>query len=608
MVFGFDVRSYETGKIVGTARGARIETIGVEMLLFSHLGNRTVTTRHRANHPRIVDRIIIPEIVLLNGREYTVTEIVPSGFLSNNLLNHVSLPNSITRIGNNAFLPHTELSWTNNRESFSFAPQEFGFENQYFTNPRTTIHNLNGLNANIRRQRTAFNPNENLMVLSANRERACPTYGAFFEFRTPSQSFNRLEIELGLWSGIEFSGSRGIEIYLWYLNSAGVWQRHTNLKQLGLPMRAHVATFAFNFRYNVRGFRLSVRVDNPQGIENRGRLVVGNMSLHTASIPPQASDFITTNIGSSSVAITGTHRHFVGSVTLPDSFVVGTTTRRLTQIGFSAFAGHNELTEVIVPRTVTNIGNNAFHPNTSVIWSENFIFRNNIFQMYLGNATSFAVPREIAGRTITRIESNAFANNGRISSLTIPVSVNEIGDNAFANMTNLRIITNNANVPQRINSSTFANLDRSNITIRIRYGQYQAFRNAGWTGFNLEENGINFPGILSNTIFVGQAYELRVVSTNSNDPIVGTVVWNISGLSPNEFSQITNTLIVITPSAPTTFTVSATYRGITITVTFRVYHSSCHCNCHINPRPCTCWNDFCRCRPWHFLVEDIVFS
>lgn len=66
-------------------------------------------------------------------------------------------------------------------------------------------------------------------------------------------------------------------------------------------------------------------------------------------------------------------------------------------------------------------------------------------------------------------------------------TVNEIGDFAFIGAIGLRTIVNQSTTPQQINSTTFAGLDRSSITVYVPTGRTVAYRAAGWTGFIISE-------------------------------------------------------------------------------------------------------------------------
>ena len=86
-----------------------------------------------------------------------------------------------------------------------------------------------------------------------------------------------------------------------------------------------------------------------------------------------------------------------------------------------------------------------------------------------------------------RILPYAFHGNRALETVTIPASVATIGDFAFIGTENLEIIHNQRVVPQQINYTTFAGVTRANVTVYIPLGTTQAYRDAGWWGFNLVE-------------------------------------------------------------------------------------------------------------------------
>ncbi|MCL2860897.1 MAG: M64 family metallo-endopeptidase [Firmicutes bacterium] len=87
----------------------------------------------------------------------------------------------------------------------------------------------------------------------------------------------------------------------------------------------------------------------------------------------------------------------------------------------------------------------------------------------------------------TRILPYAFHGNTSLRRVHISNSITTIGRFAFLGATNLRVIYNDRLAPQTINNTTFAGLDRSLITLRVPQGAAQAYQNAGWTGFVIEE-------------------------------------------------------------------------------------------------------------------------
>jgi len=87
----------------------------------------------------------------------------------------------------------------------------------------------------------------------------------------------------------------------------------------------------------------------------------------------------------------------------------------------------------------------------------------------------------------TRILDSAFHGNVSLNTITIPASINTIGDFAFIGATGLRTINNQRTIPQQINNTTFAGLNRAIINVNIPTGTTAAFRAAGWAGFTLIE-------------------------------------------------------------------------------------------------------------------------
>jgi len=87
----------------------------------------------------------------------------------------------------------------------------------------------------------------------------------------------------------------------------------------------------------------------------------------------------------------------------------------------------------------------------------------------------------------TRILDSAFHGNASIETVHIPQSVEDIGDFAFIGTTSLRTIHSPSAVPQQINETTFAGVDRTLVTVWIPIGTTQAYRDAGWVDFILKE-------------------------------------------------------------------------------------------------------------------------
>src|SRR5690606_35251458 len=136
---------------------------------------------------------------------------------------------------------------------------------------------------------------------------------------------------------------------------------------------------------------------------------------------------------STTLKVTGAIGTISGSFVIP-SMLDG---QSVTEIGASAFSGQNQLSQITIPASITTIGANAFHNNTSVYWLKNYAFSDNIFLESLNGQTEFTSPDIIAGKTVTQIENYAFAGSTTLTKVTIPSSVAYIGDHAFSNCTSL---------------------------------------------------------------------------------------------------------------------------------------------------------------------------
>ncbi|MGN0475486.1 MAG: leucine-rich repeat domain-containing protein [Acutalibacteraceae bacterium] len=60
---------------------------------------------------------------------------------------------------------------------------------------------------------------------------------------------------------------------------------------------------------------------------------------------------------------------------------------------------------------------------------------------YAGSLTDIAIPEEINGRAVAAIDKDAFAGNKKITSLTVPSCIVDIGDGAFNGCTSLEKVT-----------------------------------------------------------------------------------------------------------------------------------------------------------------------
>ena len=119
------------------------------------------------------------------------------------------------------------------------------------------------------------------------------------------------------------------------------------------------------------------------------------------TIPSEVGGYAVKQVGNAWSAVFGLDTTFVTSVVIPNS---------VTSIGEGAFYRCTSLTSIIIPNSVTSIGRDAFYRCTSL--------------------TSITIPNNV-----TSIGVYAFYGCTSLTSITIPTSVTSIGIGAFARCT-----------------------------------------------------------------------------------------------------------------------------------------------------------------------------
>lgn len=89
----------------------------------------------------------------------------------------------------------------------------------------------------------------------------------------------------------------------------------------------------------------------------------------------------------------------------------------------------------------------------------------------------------IIGDGTTSIGDYTYYGCEDLITVSIPATVIRIGRYAFLRCDSLTSVTNSATIPQPINETTFAGVQRSNITLSVPQGTIAAYLAAGWTGF-----------------------------------------------------------------------------------------------------------------------------
>ena len=224
-----------------------------------------------------------------------------------------------------------------------------------------------------------------------------------------------------------------------------------------------------------------------------------------------------------------TNNNLSGKLIIPNS---------ITKIGNYAFRGCTSLTSVTVPNTVTSIGSNAFCQCTSL--------------------ESITIPD-----SITNIAGSAFENCGKITSVTIPDSVTSIGDYAFNNCKSLTQVTIPDTVTN-IGSSAFRNCTLlTQVTIPDSVTSI-----GGWAFQNCKSlTSVTIPDTVTN---IGSSTFNGCTSLTSI-----TIPDSVTSLSSRAFANCTNLTSITIPDTVTsiggstfencTSLTSITYRGVLYT-------------------------------------------
>ena len=86
--------------------------------------------------------------------------------------------------------------------------------------------------------------------------------------------------------------------------------------------------------------------------------------------------------------------------------------------------------------------------------------------------------------TVTSIRYNAFAGCDRITRLSLPPSIKDIGESAFSGCKRLEYIVVQAPVPPRLDESSFDQVDLD-IPVRVPAPTYESYHQAvGWRQFS----------------------------------------------------------------------------------------------------------------------------
>ena len=135
----------------------------------------------------------------------------------------------------------------------------------------------------------------------------------------------------------------------------------------------------------------------------------------------------------------------------------------VTSIGNSAFSNCSSLSEVVIPSSVTRIGDSAFFYCSSL---SNIVIPSSVTSIgdsafsYCSSLSEVVIPS-----SVTSIGNSAFSNCSSLSEVVIPSSVTSIGDSAFSNCSSLSEVVIPSSVTRIGDSAFFYCSSLSNIVI-----------------------------------------------------------------------------------------------------------------------------------------------
>ncbi len=142
-------------------------------------------------------------------------------------------------------------------------------------------------------------------------------------------------------------------------------------------------------------------------------------------------------------------QNIAGSITIPASVTYKGTAYAVTSIGYEAFFGCDFLTEIVIPNSVTSIGEGAFeecYSLTTVTFGDNRQLTG-IGSSAFSGCDSLTTVTFGDNSQLTSIGSYAFYNCDSLTEIVIPKGVTSIGSWAFANCDSLTIYCEVASEP-----------------------------------------------------------------------------------------------------------------------------------------------------------------
>ena len=376
--------------------------------------------------------VIIPNSVTYQNKTYSVTSICDYAFQGADMT-EVTIPNSITSIGNGAFIVCINLKTVNfNAENCTYMGSLSSPVFDYYNHTYLTTVNIGESVKTI--PNYAFSNCKDLTKITIpNSVTSIGDYAFYLSYLT--------EVTIG-------NSVTSIGDYAFY---------GTEFEEVTLPNNVtSIGDYAFHSAF-------LTEVTIPKSVTSIGNGAFGNnvflttvnfnaenctyMGSSSSLVFDECSDLTTINIGESVKTIPNyafSNCKNLTKITIPNS---------VTSIGDYAFEGCSDLNEITIPNSVTSIGKSAFKScyvlrkviignNVTSIGSSAFAGCNRLEGVYITDLSAWCRIEFSSGTANPLYNAhNLYLNNELVTSLVIPEDVTSIVENAFYRCTGLTEIT-----------------------------------------------------------------------------------------------------------------------------------------------------------------------